>query len=965
MANIVGNGFRDWVIDQIEVRQRILGEQYHYDDAFVKYVSKTPWIRMASSVDLDVTQNPNLLGLVGDYPINGPSLAKANVLFGGTLEVEDNTLNGNPTLTPLGLKYGVNTEATIINSNSYGYGGNEWGIRPMPGITSVKIDNLNNGAIRKAVVNFSCYNKDQFTLLETLYMRVGYYILVEWGHTMYLDSLSNPIIPTIESRRNFSTPAFDSFFNNKSADHILENIEQETHDSSGNYDGFLGRITNFNWSFDKGTYNCSITVYSPGDVIESLKSNKAFSTQNIDISTANSGSNPVDSSSTTSPYTFIANRNSNEIASSLYQWYLYLDKNNKDNAKTSNETVAPLEFYRWSDGNGDKEYFVTLGRLLRMVQSKLLLYDTSKNPIISIDSDYSTNYCARFPEQLSCNYNVCYIPFEISDGTSTWTSSSLNKIVGKNGYAYKNYVGKMMHILVNFDFIIETMNSNIDANNRLNIRDFIQAILNGIQQSIGGINDFQVGYDYVTNRLKIYDNGPLLSEQLVTGKRPKIAKFKSYGVEKGSQGSFLLNISLESSLSKEMSSMIACGAQENGNQVGENATAFSLLNKGLKDRVNPSKLDAYTANNQSKNNTTDNDVFINSKKTLFNLVKQRYTKGGSSIDLQSAYGVNTDFANYYLGLATKQENTPGKFFIPFNLTLEMDGLSGMRIYDVFSISNEILPPQYTENLQFVIKGLNHSIDKGGWTTTLDSFTYNQFESTSPKPVVNIPTPTFGDGMPTSGGDSGGGSTGPVRYAPVKENAPLRLELKRIKEVVFDNGTEKLQGTLGELYFVDDNRSRTKLGYTMELPWRNNKNSVSCIVPNEPDSAYGVAKVSGHHKYGKAFHVTPNPPGRAEIMMHRGINEKWTKGCILPIREYEVIPGAFMVEGGTVIQEKTGKSFSDKKQKSIEFTAEVWDKIPEDYFKMRILGVPENLMKSYGKSYSNTSKNWDPDPPKKP
>ena len=950
MANIVGNSFKPWVIDQVETRQNVLAQEFRLDDSFVKYVSKTPWMRMASSVDVMNT---------GSFLPTGNELAKSHVLFGGTIGTFRETKeDGEVFYTNLGLKYGVATDGSSVNPNSYGFGGNEWGIRPMPGLTSLKVDNYNNGAIRKGVINFTCYSKEQFTILETLYMRVGYYILVEWGHTTYLNSKTTPY--EVETRQDFNTKAFTSFFEGKKASQILSEIDNEVEDTSGNYDGFLGRVTNFQWSFNNGVYECSITAYSPGDVIESLKSNKTFSTKNIDALPTGSAT-PAESGSAPPPppALFIQNRNSNELSATLYRESVNLDKKGTSYSKLPKETKANVEFYRWTDGNGSKYYFVTLGRLLKLIEAKLLLYDDDSSAIINIDSDYDTNYCARFPEQISTDYGVCYVPFKISNkaNTKSWASLSLNSICGDKTYAYKNYVGRMMHILINFDFITQTINDNLDDKNRLNLKDFLQSLLNGVQQSLGGINDFTVGYDYITNTLKIYDNSPLVTEQLVTGKKPSVAKFKSYGVEKNNKGSFLLNISLESSLSKDMASMIAVGSQDNGNQVGENATSFSLYNKGLKDRVNPSKLDAFTSKSTTKTDSDDNEVFLNNKDILYGLVSTRGTQGSSNVDMRAAYGANTEFANYYLGLATKQEDIPGNFFIPFNLTLEMDGLSGMRIYDVFSITNEILPEQYNETLQFVIKGLNHSVDKGGWTTTLDSLTYNQSKATDPQPVYQIKGK---QGSPPGGSPGPSSSpTGPTKYAPIKEPAPLRLEIKRLREVTYNNGSGQLKATLGELSYVNDNGGREKLGYTMELPWRNNKNRVSCIIPN-PDG-YGCAKVSNHHKYGNCFHVTPDPPGRSEIMIHRGVNETWGVGCILPVPEFETIDNAKMAEANTVIQEKTGTTYYAKRDASKAFVARIFDKIPEGYFKIAIIGVPGTEMDTYKKSYADTSKNYTPAP----
>jgi hypothetical protein len=51
--------------------------------------------------------------------------------------------------------------------------------------------------------------------------------------------------------------------------------------------------------------------------------------------------------------------------------------------------------------------------------------------------------------------------------------------------------------------------------------------------------------------------------------------------------------------------------------------------------------------------------------------------------------------------------------------------------------------------------------------------------------------------------------------------------------------------------------------TIELPWKNNANSVSCI----PDGKYKV-KVRISKKYGKVYHIT-NVEGRTWILTHSG------------------------------------------------------------------------------------------------
>ena len=51
---------------------------------------------------------------------------------------------------------------------------------------------------------------------------------------------------------------------------------------SGNYDAFLGKVTNFNWKFNTdGTYDISLKLLTVGDVIESIKANLPQQTYTI------------------------------------------------------------------------------------------------------------------------------------------------------------------------------------------------------------------------------------------------------------------------------------------------------------------------------------------------------------------------------------------------------------------------------------------------------------------------------------------------------------------------------------------------------------------------------------------------------------------------------------------------------------------------------------------------------------
>ena len=82
----------------------------------------------------------------------------------------------------------------------------------------------------------------------------------------------------------------------------------------------------------------------------------------------------------------------------------------------------------------------------------------------------------------------------------------------------------------------------------------------------------------------------------------------------------------------------------------------------------------------------------------------------------------TNFITYYDQINNTQTSSSfvNTGFIPFNMSITMDGLSGMKIYNKFNINTSYLPSNYPETCEFVIKGIEHKIEKNQWSTTLES-----------------------------------------------------------------------------------------------------------------------------------------------------------------------------------------------------------------------------------------------------
>jgi putative chitinase len=243
--------FDSVIKQQLEARQNLIGKQSRNNFDITYLNSKTAWIQLRSSVDVSGSFNPR-------------GLATDNVLLGGTLTASNT------------LKAGIGNPQTKAYSNesynkSYGdlgYSFNTLGIKPMPGITNISIQNKGAyGSLRQATVNFQCWDIAQLNLLEQLYMRPGYTVLLEWGWAPYLSNSGK-----LEHRIYQDTDFFGR--KNINIQDYLSGLRAKTLASHGNYDAMFGYVMNYSWKYrNDGGFDCTTEIISTGEILESYKIN--------------------------------------------------------------------------------------------------------------------------------------------------------------------------------------------------------------------------------------------------------------------------------------------------------------------------------------------------------------------------------------------------------------------------------------------------------------------------------------------------------------------------------------------------------------------------------------------------------------------------------------------------------------------------------------------------------------------
>ena len=300
--NIIGEEFEEYVRKQIDVRQKIHGSGTPNNPRSVEYLSylnsKTAWVKLASGVSIS-EERLKKEGM--DASFQGMDLAKKRVLFGGVASLEGDKLIQRGT--------NKNRNLNITNSNSGTYNVNqknkiddlEFGLVPMPGITSVDIKNKNRGSIKEATVKLTAYTREQFDFIDLLYMRLGYTVFLEWGWSTYFDNnedYQEMNYTLIEDQNGFFNPSWgqgeEDGSNLTSFSDFLDKITSHRENKQGNADGLLAKVRNFDWTISSdGTYDITLSLISVGDVIESLKTNITPTKEEIDFlkTKASSGEN--------------------------------------------------------------------------------------------------------------------------------------------------------------------------------------------------------------------------------------------------------------------------------------------------------------------------------------------------------------------------------------------------------------------------------------------------------------------------------------------------------------------------------------------------------------------------------------------------------------------------------------------------------------------------------------------------
>lgn len=726
--SIIGESFDSNVSTQILVRQQLQGKQTRNDVDLNLLNNQNAWLKLASSVRIisqtDAEASAGISGSIPTYDsksgtyvekeenistgeqrlrnlgitntglFTGNQLARKSVLFNTLTEVNPATYNetGKTSEGSHNFRSGViNTKPdSLWNDKSYGLGSNDFGIVPPPGLISAKVNCKNRGSIREATVVIKAYNLFQFELIELLYLRLGYTMMLEWGWDKFKNSkgeiknVGNTIIEDLWFQD------FESYNYKK----IIDSVARYRKIYEANYDGFLGKVVNFDWSFQPdGTYDITLKLITIGDVIESLKVNlpsNLVTANQLDkfLYQGNTNDNTAQLRKLNSP--IITNAGSSTLSVDLFadvakskpeKWWKYrggyfgLFSNLADNgdyaipSNRSAEKSKEDETIKYPPTGTDSNkfnYYLTFYELLEKLNrlcvpsingGKMLRFSTGGDEI-----------CSYFPNQISFDPKICLIKPQFDEPINATDENDLkNKSTCvKNNYISLNKLkpflpeeseksnpkilyGNIMNIYLNYNFVSEVLEKNTKDGD-ISIFKFLQSICNGVNSALGDFNKLEPVIEE-DNKIKIIDQNtiPGIENSTKFGNRFNgTPPFEIFGYSTGPSGSslsnFVTDFSFKTKIGPELASMITIGVP-NGKTKNYDGTAFSKWNDGLEDAY------ALAYKNPEQNTFKDPDIetypFTNSQVAKMSEAFRAAEFDISilpddiAIDLLVKYGINT------------------------------------------------------------------------------------------------------------------------------------------------------------------------------------------------------------------------------------------------------------------------------------------------------------------------------------
>ena len=433
--------------------------------------------------------------------------------------------------------------------------------------------------------------------------------------------------------------------------------------------------------------------------------------------------------------------------------------------------------------------YITFGHLLALLNSVGIFTESNSSPANKTDTfpilyiDYHPDntiinlapitatinpFIALVPFVDNIPYNCFFAPLNVDGDNMKWyqppsdseglkahnlskpnVKNRINTILPPETFIYDEdnlKGGKLMNVLVNIDFARDCLRTTKDSDNNTNLIEYVSKVLDGINKSLGSVNNFRPFVDECGMILRIIDekapNFGAIKENLV--------EIPTFGLE-----SSAYDASYESAITPKLASQIVIATQAAGGQgikdFSEDVLSYQSLNANVKDRFAIYKYPAITKPPSPADIAAAEAKYVKSLLKLYNTIWGIYTTSENPV-LDNSTVTNmlspwTDLSNIKSKQTCirdkSQKKNNSSILIPLEYTITMDGIGGILPYNAFLIPNNRLPERYRGRVSFAVFSINHAFTNNNWTTTLRGQT---LMLDTPKTIVD-PKVTDADSKP--------------------------------------------------------------------------------------------------------------------------------------------------------------------------------------------------------------------------
>lgn len=765
-----GTKVSDDIKNQIKAREDLFAKEYKTAEELLFLTSRTAWIALRSGVDYNKSTD----------------VAKRYTLLGGTSTGEE------------ARKY------IDLEGQSGTYGMTEYGIRPMPGITGLNVsvkDEL--GSIQEAEVKIQVHSREDLEQLEKIFFVPGFPALLEWGHTIYIDT------NTKEIRRGSAATMMlpdEVVFQEQTLEDLEREVTAQASKFCGNYIGFVGIVTNYSYSFQKkGTWECTLRILGKGDLLNRIKAAKAEGEDKNEDQQDNpvpdiriyqfcdnisksihKGSGPISvgkeslsSRKVVLPEKFnpydrpLDERELIQTEHKVTSYEVKVDTDNEfkgwEGTDFANGGVYAVQIpvkVRWNTlggsfgaGTTENMTYIQLRDLLHVLNCDIVSRKDDSLPRFDL---FSRQKYRTFSEHISLDPSVAILPKIPKDLTkqseeNLFDSKEVSESLKPFTVLQESTSDTILDIYVSAQTVMSVVNAIDSEGSSTSLQSILEEILRRVQRALGNINDFRIISYQDTALYYIVDANEInitetLPEICISGERTTV-----------------LNLDVQSKVSPEMQTMISIAGQSDlGKEKGSSREAsLYWWSKGRFRRWEVSSSTEQTKTSDSGSevklpieNTKEVVYEKKSFEEFYNKLKTIYTGFFSGKIKNVEKSEESPLANYIETQMGSVRTTGEDVFkrilntisgdlqkpcsdgvIPVTVGLEMVGQGQFVMGTSFKVSTGVLPSVY-DDWGYLITGVSHEVGKSGWITKLKTQYFVTHEGK--KEVQKAENPTGGE-----------------------------------------------------------------------------------------------------------------------------------------------------------------------------------------------------------------------------